>query len=302
MPVSGKFLEHSGPVNYETIDRLLINLKNSEDFLKLPKTTGKRVYAILVEILENITKHSAIEPAGHSKSGTFLSAEESDDKIIIKGRNHVTAEKKERLDAILELVNHLDEDALTTLYEENINRKSKLNGNGAGLGFIIIRLICESPIQFSFHELVANSFLFEIQITVNKYIMRKLLIEKTANSPGVTLDPGNNIFEISGESRPPDVASFYKEILSWFDEFSRYLRKSQQGINPHVFTLDFEYFNSSSAKYILDLCKLIATARTKELNVSVNWLYEKDDIDMLEAGKEMSRISKLSFEFIQKDI
>jgi hypothetical protein len=116
------------------------------------------------------------------------------------------------------------------------------------------------------------------------------------------LDPENNVFEISGESRPSDVAAFYNEILSWFDGYSLYLVKSQQGGTQPVFNLDFEYFNSSSAKYILDFCKLIAGVRLKGGNVTVKWHYESDDMDMLETGREMSRISKLPFDYVQKDM
>jgi hypothetical protein len=118
----------------------------------------------------------------------------------------------------------------------------------------------------------------------------------------VVLDPENNIFEISGESRPPDVAAFYNEILNWFDDFSLYMVKSHQDVPPPVFNLDLEYFNSSSAKYILDFCKLIAATKSKGREITVKWHYESDDMDMLETGREMSKISKMPFEYVQKDL
>jgi hypothetical protein len=131
--------------------------------------------------------------------------------------------------------------------------------------------------------------------------MRKLILEKTASSPKVTLDPERNIFEISGESRPPDVGSFYGEIFRWWDDYSQDLLQSQESKDPVVFNFDLEYFNSSSAKYILDFCKQMASVRSKGRNIEVNWQYEKDDIDMLEAGREMSRIAKMPFEFVSKE-
>ena len=132
--------------------------------------------------------------------------------------------------------------------------------------------------------------------------MRKLIIDKTVNSPQVIFDPEINRFEISGESRPSDVASFYLEILKWFDDYSSYLTKMQAPEEPVVFSFDFEYFNSSSAKYILDFCKQIGDARSKGRNVAIKWHYDKDDLDMLQVGHEMSRISKTPFEYIQKEI
>jgi hypothetical protein len=131
--------------------------------------------------------------------------------------------------------------------------------------------------------------------------MRKLIIEKTASSPKVILDPDKRIFEISGESRPPDVGTFYGEILNWMDDYSDHLIRSQESKDPVVFNFDFEYFNSSSAKYILDFCKQITSVRSKVNSVEVKWHYEKDDADMLEVGREMSRIARLPFEFVEKD-
>ncbi len=131
--------------------------------------------------------------------------------------------------------------------------------------------------------------------------MRKLIIEQTSNSPKVILDPDMNFFKISGESRPPDATAFYTVIFNWFDEYSSYLGRSKEIIKPVVFDLDFEYFSSTSAKYLLDFCKQIALARIKGLDMTVRWHYEENDIDMLQAGKEMSRIVNFPFEYIQKD-
>jgi hypothetical protein len=301
MPNPIKFLNYTGPVNHKIIDHLLRDLKNSKDYLHLNKTTAKRVYAIIVEILENIAKHSIKKIISEIKTEPFILAEKSGNKIIIKAGNPVSDDIREKLKAIIELVNYIDNHELTGLYEDKISRKSKLNGNGAGLGFILMRLKSGNKIDYSFCPINENILVFKIQITVNKYIMRKLFIERTVSSPKVVLDPENNFFEISGESRPPDVNLFYNEIISWLDDYSLYLFKSNQGGDTPVFNFDFEYFNSSSAKYILDFCKLLSSVHLKGRDVMVKWHYEDDDIDMLESGREMSRISKMPFEYIKKD-
>jgi hypothetical protein len=131
--------------------------------------------------------------------------------------------------------------------------------------------------------------------------MRKLIIEQTANSPKVILDPELNLFEISGESRPPDVAAFYLEIMEWFDDFSEYLDKSRGISHPVIINFDFGYFNTSSAKYILDLCKLIGAIQVIGKKIEIKWHYDENDRDMLEAGQQMSRIAKLPFEFIKRE-
>jgi hypothetical protein len=130
--------------------------------------------------------------------------------------------------------------------------------------------------------------------------MRKLIIEQTPNTPKVIFDPETSLFEISGESRPPDVATFYLEILAWFDEFSLYLDNLTNTNYPVVINIDFGYFNSASAKYILDLCKLIGNVRSKGKSIEIKWLYDEIDRDMFEAGLEMSRLARFPFEFVKR--
>lgn len=132
--------------------------------------------------------------------------------------------------------------------------------------------------------------------------MRKLIVNSTSNSPKVHFDPEEKRFEISGESRPPNVPAFYDEIIGWVNDFTKDLSVSGENRGPVEFNLDFNYFNSSSAKYILDFCKKIATLRANGENATIRWHYESDDLDMLEVGKEMSRMARIPFDYVQKDL
>ena len=133
--------------------------------------------------------------------------------------------------------------------------------------------------------------------------MEKLIIEPTLNSPRVILDPEKNQFEFSGESRPENVRNFYLPVLEWLDKYAAEL--TDQGASKRNAGIEFkfslEYFNSTSAKYILDVFKAINVLQTLGIKIQVNWLYEEDDEDMLEVGMEMARMSKLSFEYVKTD-
>ena len=173
--------------------------------------------------------------------------------------------------------------------------------NGAGLGFMLMKLKSRNNIGYRYTSVNEKVAFFEIKITIAQHIMRKLIIDQTSSSPRVVFDPDLNRYEISGESRPPDVAGFYSDIITWFDDYSKQLLKSDEDKRPFTIDLDFEYFNSSSAKYILDFCKKIAEVKSKGKEIAVKWHYEDDDYDMLETGKEMSKMAKFPFEYVIKE-
>jgi len=132
--------------------------------------------------------------------------------------------------------------------------------------------------------------------------MEKLIIEPTFNSPSVILDPGSSKFEFSGESRPENVRKFYLPILEWLEKFAVEQKNASDSLSSLLVQFDFEYFNSTSAKYILDIFKALNVLNDMGIKILVKWLYEEDDEDMLEVGQEMSRMSKLEFEYVNTDV
>ena len=130
--------------------------------------------------------------------------------------------------------------------------------------------------------------------------MEKLIIEPTANSPRILLDSEERNFEFSGESRPENVRKFYLPVLEWMEAYTAGVEGLEEDQRPSGLKcmFNFEYFNSTSAKYILDIFKSLNAIHALGIGLDIKWLYEEDDEDMLEVGQEMSRMSKLEFEYI----
>ena len=126
--------------------------------------------------------------------------------------------------------------------------------------------------------------------------MEKLILESTLNSPRVVLDPEADIFEFSGESRPENVRNFYIPILQWLEQFGAEVS------GGCTFSFNFEYFNSTSAKYVLDIFKVLQSIREEGHEIQVKWHYEEDDEDMYEVGMEMSRMSGLPFDYVKEEL
>ena len=102
--------------------------------------------------------------------------------------------------------------------------------------------------------------------------MEKLIIEPTLNTPSVILDPEKNQFQFSGESRPENVRNFYLPVLEWLENFSADLAggSPEEKKRDRQFHFNFEYFNSTSAKYILDLFKTLGNLHSDFICSSIS--------------------------------
>ena len=123
--------------------------------------------------------------------------------------------------------------------------------------------------------------------------MEVIKIESTPKTPMVHFDQERGHIELRGRSIPENSLEFYKELLEWLEEY---------GNNPQAKTnveVQLEYFNTSSSKCLMDLLKRIE-ASTDE--ACINWYYEEEDEDMLEAGEDYDAIIDLPFKLIATEI
>jgi hypothetical protein len=64
-----------------------------------------------------------------------------------------------------------------------------------------------------------------------------------------------------------------------------------------VFKFKFDYFNSSSAKFILDILVIINQMHTQGLKMRIDWYFDENDDDMKEVGEELSEVVDFQFEY-----
>ncbi|MBI2272017.1 MAG: DUF1987 domain-containing protein [Bacteroidetes bacterium] len=124
--------------------------------------------------------------------------------------------------------------------------------------------------------------------------MQKLVLEGTDNTPKVIFDPENNIFEISGSSHPENPAKFYNPLLNWIDEYA----KAPNKVTELSFKLD--YFNSSTAKYILNiLWGFEKTAKEGVNKVIFHWYYQEEDVDAFASGERYAQLTTSEFRLVK---
>ncbi len=123
--------------------------------------------------------------------------------------------------------------------------------------------------------------------------MEAIILIGTDDTPGITLDANNQIFEISGRSIPEDPNKFFTPILDWLDSYA-------ENPNPKtVFDFKFEYFNTSSSKLILDILIKLEKICDDGKDVLIKWHFSEDDEDMKKAGEKYADMVDIPFEHVK---
>ncbi len=123
--------------------------------------------------------------------------------------------------------------------------------------------------------------------------MENLYIVNTESTPLVDFNSETGILTLEGKSVPTEAEVFYKPVIDWLEQYIEH-PNSITKIN-----LKLEYFNIASSKRILFILYKLNDLIEKELQVNVDWLYHKEEDDMLEVGQDFESMVKIPFDFIE---
>ncbi len=124
--------------------------------------------------------------------------------------------------------------------------------------------------------------------------MKELIIKGSQKTPQIELKEGSLL--IKGRSIPEDPRNFYRPVLSWIKEYLK---------NPSshtVLNLQLEYCDTSSTKELSDILKtMVDTLRLNhnDNTLTINWIYEKGDGEIIELGELIENKLKVSFNFVE---
>lgn len=123
----------------------------------------------------------------------------------------------------------------------------------------------------------------------------KLEKEKTGSTPYILIDEENSYMRFEGESFHENVIEFYKEVSDWLNQYLK--------TNFQQFTFDckLKYFNSSTAKLLLNMLLEMDENVSKANKVIVNWITTEDNDIMIECGEDFGEeLEQLEFNLIIK--
>lgn len=123
----------------------------------------------------------------------------------------------------------------------------------------------------------------------------KLFIEATLTTPKIDFDPSTNRFIISGNSYPENSLKFYGPVLQWVQAWIERHTPTKDTLQVQV---HLEYFNTSTAKVLLDLFRLFEVLYEKGQPIQIQWIYLAEDTEMEDAGLDYQAAVKVPFELV----
>ncbi|NFV78734.1 DUF1987 domain-containing protein [Magnetospirillum aberrantis] len=113
--------------------------------------------------------------------------------------------------------------------------------------------------------------------------MENLMIAATERSPEVEFDFAAGRLSLKGESYPEDASTVFGPIFAALERFLEQV----EGRDVR-FDFNLIYFNSSSAKALMNMFQLLDGAAERGVKIEVNWFYAPDDETMQEFGEDFS--------------
>lgn len=135
-----------------------------------PNSVQKKVFHVIVEFLQNISKHADYmtnEESHEEGSGVFLMCKDEENYVITTG-NILLKEKEGAIADILEKINSLDKEGLKALYKQQIKEGRLSEKGGAGLGFIDIAKKTGNPLDYKFVPINNEYSFFIISSTISR--------------------------------------------------------------------------------------------------------------------------------------
>jgi hypothetical protein len=123
--------------------------------------------------------------------------------------------------------------------------------------------------------------------------MDSIEITATADTPAITFYPERGFLDIKGRSISEKSTEFYRSLL---DSIERYVFSPAPLTVIHI---HFDYFNTATAKCIIELLKRLEPLHKKGMKVEVNWHYKANEPAMYQSGLDYKSILNLDFKMVK---
>jgi len=122
--------------------------------------------------------------------------------------------------------------------------------------------------------------------------MKDLVIAGNKQKPDLVFSATTGQLKVSGQSLPENANLLYTPVLEWIEEYAKEPAKKT------VFSLKMKYYNTASSKMFFSIIKSLNLLFQAGADVEIEWHYQEDDEDMLDAGEYFRDLVDIPFKFI----
>lgn len=161
-------LAYEGEITHQITKAFTSLTENNMTLDKDPNSVQKKVFHVMVECLQNISKHAENRrdlTSSKDGRGIFLVSKDEEEYNVTTG-NIVKKDKVPILRKMLENINNLDKNGLKQLYKQQMREGRLTPKGGAGLGFIDIARKTGEKLIYSFLEIDDNNAFFVLTSTI----------------------------------------------------------------------------------------------------------------------------------------
>jgi len=162
-------LVYEGEITHDITKAFTSLTETSMDKEEESSSTQRKVFHVMVECLQNISKHAEPTKEYREKKGVFLIHKTEEFYGVTTG-NIISVDKIEELKESLDYINSLDKEGLKKLHKEKIRGGILSEKQGAGLGLIDIAKKTGNPLGYNFLEIdkVTSFFILTSKIQRKK--------------------------------------------------------------------------------------------------------------------------------------
>lgn len=199
---------YRGFFNQQITDSILslteVNLQTEEQSNKMKK----RVYAIMVEGLQNITRHQndSASKSIQSTHGLFI-IKRSEDKYYITTGNATEKKSIPVITELIEKINRLNKDELKVYYKQVLNEGELSDKGGAGLGLIDMARKSGNKLSYRFTDLNETDTYFYLHTIPT-------LTDLSKDFNKVAKDSLDNIIDIHKTLNNEDIKLIYNGVMN----------------------------------------------------------------------------------------
>lgn len=164
MDVNRLMLSYRGEMSQEIVIALLNMTEHKLSQAQDDSSIKSRVFAVMVECLQNITQHS--DKSRFSRSNMFMIGNTDEGYMIYSG-NVISSDKVDELRDKITRINTMTEEELREFYKYWMKNEALSGKTGFGLGLIHIARKTGNPLDFDFEKIDDNHYFFSLKTLVD---------------------------------------------------------------------------------------------------------------------------------------